>query len=478
MFFVFLNFIHFFYDMIQLIFQNGTILLKGISELPEYLSSYCVYDERVEAWRAQANQYAPIVTCLYRRKVPYQDHARDYKELDLYLNTDKKPRNYQQAGLQAWKKSNYCGIIVLPTGSGKSFLAQLAMKMVSRSTLVVVPTLDLMAQWASQLEKMFGQKIGLLGGGSHEIMPITVSTYDSAVLQMEFIGNRFGLLIVDECHHLPGAVNRQLALECIAPFRLGLSATPERPDQEEDVLTELLGPICFRKEIDELEGKVLAPYETEQVPIRLEEDEAVLYRKHHAYYRDFIRRNNISFGAANGWAKFIIACSQLPDGSECMKSFLLQRKIARGSRAKLQKIWALLQRHHEERILIFTADNATAYDIGEKFCLPVLTHYTKILERRQFLDAFRRGEYFCLVTSKILNEGVDVPEAGIGIVVSGSGSVREHVQRLGRILRPMNGKRAHLYELVSIDTSECYVSEKRRHHRAYERSDTMSNPQS
>ena len=54
-----------------------------------------------------------------------------------------------------------------------------------------------------------------------------------------------------------------------------------------------------------------------------------------------------------------------------------------------------------------------------------------------------------MVTSKVLNEGVDVPDANVAIVMSGSGSVREHVQRLGRILRKREGKRAMLYELVT-----------------------------
>ncbi len=118
-------------------------------------------------------------------------------------------------------------------------------------------------------------------------------------------------------------------------------------------------------------------------------------------------------------------------------------------------------------MLIFTADNATAYRIGTAFCLPVITHHTKTAERIAFLDAFREGRYPVLVTSKVLNEGVDVPAANIGIIVSGSGSVREHVQRLGRILRPSPGKTALLYELVSLGTGETYVSERRRNHPAY-----------
>ena len=77
------------------------------------------------------------------------------------------------------------------------------------------------------------------------------------------------------------------------------------------------------------------------------------------------------------------------------------------------------------------------------------------------------GTYRALVTSKVLNEGVDIPEANVAIVVSGSGSVREHVQRLGRILRPRAGKRATLYELVTANTAEKYTSERRREHVAY-----------
>jgi superfamily II DNA or RNA helicase len=83
------------------------------------------------------------------------------------------------------------------------------------------------------------------------------------------------------------------------------------------------------------------------------------------------------------------------------------------------------------------------------------------------LAAFRGGELPVLVTSKVLNEGIDVPEAGVGVVVSGSGSVREHVQRLGRLLRPAAGKVAVLYEIVSAGTAEAYTSERRQRHAAF-----------
>ena len=77
------------------------------------------------------------------------------------------------------------------------------------------------------------------------------------------------------------------------------------------------------------------------------------------------------------------------------------------------------------------------------------------------------GTYRAVATSKVLNEGVDVPAANVAVILSGSGTVREHVQRLGRILRKQEGKRAVLYELVTADTSETYTSERRRNHSAY-----------
>lgn len=98
----------------------------------------------------------------------------------------------------------------------------------------------------------------------------------------------------------------------------------------------------------------------------------------------------------------------------------------------------------------------------------MITHQTKPSERAEILSNFAEGKYLAIVTSKVLNEGIDVPDANVAIVISGSGSVREHVQRLGRILRRAGpDKQAILYELIAADTSEAYTSARRREHNAY-----------
>ncbi len=455
---------------VQITFSAGTLLIKGPEELVDNVSSYVKFDSRVNCYRAEAYHYAPIVLTLHRGKIPYRDYAKDFMPLDLRLNTELVPRKHQALAFEAWKNSGGRGVVVMPTGSGKSFLAMMAMSHIKRPTLIVVPTIDLIHQWAGQLSKFFGRKIGTLGGGSREVMDITVSTYDSAVIHMEFIGNKFGLIIYDECHHLPSEMNKLAASMCIAPYRLGLSATPERDDGGEQELFRLVGNLAYRIHIDELEGHVLAPYDTRQVVLQLYPDEAEEYAVNRKIYTDFLRANGITFSSGkNDWSKFIIYCAKKPNGRAVLSAYYRQKQIAQSGRSKFDKVWSLIRQHANGRIIIFTADNDTAYELGRTFFLPVLTHKTKGSERKEFLDKFRSGEYSILVTSKVLNEGVDVPEASVGIIVSGSGSIREHVQRLGRILRAKDGKQAVLYELLSDGTSEMNVSKRRRNHRAYNR---------
>ena len=448
-------------------FDRGTLLVEGNEKSLNNVLKYLVYDERVKCYRAEAYQYAPIVLSLHHSKIPYTDNAKQFERLSLTLNSQLTPRSHQAKALEAWKASSGRGIVVMPTGSGKSYLAMLAMIHIQRSTLIVVPTIDLMHQWASQLESFFNTPIGMLGGGTREVCQITVSTYDSAVIHMEFIGNKFGFIIYDECHHLPSEMNKIAASMCVAPYRLGLSATPERDDGGEKELFRLVGDLAYTIHIDELEGHILAPYDTHQIILPLHEDEAEEYTITRKIYTDFLRANGISFDSKNDWGRFIISCATRPNGRDVLKAFHRQKQIAQCGRSKFEKTWEIIREHCGERIIIFTADNDTAYKLGREFFLPVLTHQTKGSERKEFLDKFRNGEYSILVTSKVLNEGVDVPEASVGIIVSGSGSIREHVQRLGRILRAKAGKRAILYELISDGTSEMNVSKRRRNHRAY-----------
>jgi superfamily II DNA or RNA helicase len=346
----------------------------------------------------------------------------------------------------------------------------LAMERVQRNTLVIVPTLDLVNQWKSDLERSFGIEVGVWGGGERSTEFVTVSTYDSAHLYMEYEGNRFGFLIFDECHHLPGPSYQWIAKMSIAPYRLGLSATPERQDGGEQLLEELIGPMSFRIDIQDLKGHYLSDYETELIEVPLSREELEAYQGYRKVYTEFLHAQKIDFSHASAWTDFLNICFKSEQGRAAYDAYRKQKEIIRRSDSKLRKLWDLLFEYREEQIIIFTNDNEAAYHIGELFILPVLTHHTKLAERKRILDGFRSGRWPWLVTSKVLNEGVDVPQVNVGIIVSGSGSVREHVQRLGRLLRKHGHEKAKLIELISQGTAESYQSQRRRSHSAYRNS--------
>jgi superfamily II DNA or RNA helicase len=130
---------------------------------------------------------------------------------------------------------------------------------------------------------------------------------------------------------------------------------------------------------------------------------------------------------------------------------------------KVDRLAELLDRHRGDRVIVFTASTDLVYRVSERFLVPAITHETGTDERREILERFREGTYSRVVTANVLDEGVDVPDANVGILLAGSGSEREFTQRLGRLLRPTDdSERALLYELVAEETAEQRVADRRR----------------
>lgn len=451
-------------------FDHGTVVVPALSdEARAKVGHLLVEDPRIKGYRAPAHRYRDLVLHLKQAGLPFKDEARRFEPVALELADPIEPYPHQAEALQKWWDAGRRGVVELPTGAGKTFLAVLAIQKVGRPTLVVAPTLELLVQWQGILQQRLGVKVGMIGGGTRELEDITVITYDSAQQQMEYLGDRFGFLVCDECHHLPAPAYRFIAEGCLAPFRLGLSATLARPDGSERTIFELLGPLVHHVSITELAGEYLADYEVVSVPITLEEDEQAEYDTSRAEYLTFYRSTGISLSDPSGWAKFIIRAHQSDEGRSAYRAFRRQKGIALRSRGKLAALWDVLVRHRADRVLVFTEDNETVYTLSERFLLPVITHQTRPPERRALLEAFAQGDLRVLLTSKVLNEGVDVPDANVGVVLSGNSSTREHVQRLGRILRKRPGKTAVLYEIFSDVAAEAGISERRRQHAAYQR---------
>jgi superfamily II DNA or RNA helicase len=327
--------------------------------------------------------------------------------------------------------------------------------------LVVVPTLDLLDQWRQILRDQFVIEVGVYGGGDDMLKPLTVSTYDSAYIRAEQLGNRFMFMVFDEVHHLPAPSYSQIAEMYIAPYRMGLTATYEREDGGHYDLPRLVGGPVYQLGVDALAGKHLSPYTHEKVFVDLTPDEQKLYKREYDVFKRYLRRKRIVLRSPKDFQRFIMRTGVDPEAREALLARNTALKTALNSEAKIKALGEFLDAYGENKTLIFTRYNQLVYSISRRFLIPAITYRTPRDERKEILKKFKAGEYRAVVTSQVLDEGVDVPDASVGFILSGTGSSREYIQRLGRILRKRRGKQAKLVEIVARETVETKISQRR-----------------
>jgi superfamily II DNA or RNA helicase len=191
-------------------------------------------------------------------------------------------------------------------------------------------------------------------------------------------------------------------------------------------------------------------------------EERIRYDALMAEYRAYLQAHRHQLGRPEGvYTELIRRSGSDPGARSALRAHQRARMIALNADAKVRSVAELLQRHRDDKVIVFSEYNAMVDILAERLLLPAITYRTHPAERRHVLDAFRAGAYSKIVTGRVLNEGVDVPDANVAIVVSGSAATREYIQRLGRVLRP-KAERARLYELVTRKTIEGRTARKRR----------------
>ncbi|MCY4731484.1 DEAD/DEAH box helicase family protein [Natronomonas gomsonensis] len=448
--------------MVTLRYDEGTIRVDGSDGEALDGLSFVEVDERSKSRRAPAFRYPFLLSTCHNRGFAVEDRALDVPDVDD-LSTTYELRSYQQEALDAWREANDRGVLELPTGSGKTVVAIAAMAALDTATLVVVPTIDLLEQWRSELRAEFDCPIGQLGGGKQRVEAVTVATYDSAYLRADELGDRFGLLVFDEVHHLGGEGYRDIARLMAAPARLGLTATFERPDGAHEAIEELVGSVVYRRSADDLAGEHLADYDIRRIEVELTVEERERYEEHQGTFTDYLKQSNIQLRSGSDYQELVKRSGTDPRAREALLAKQRAREVMMNADRKVEKLADILDRHREDRVIVFTAFTDLVYDLAERFLIPPITNETGAEERREILERFRRGEYSRVVAANVLDEGVDVPDANVAVVLSGSGSEREFTQRLGRVLRPKeDGGRALLYEVVTSETAEERVARRRR----------------
>lgn len=409
----------------KLLFDHGTLVPAEAPDLSRKAIPGILWDPRVALYRAPAHRYAEVAETLAALKMPFVDEVQ-------------------------------------PGRARASHLGHLWRPVELRPYADTVPGTDARASepvvW--RVSRFYPGTIGCLGDGRQEIQQVTVATFESAFRWMPRIGNRFELLVVDEAHHFGSGIRDEALEMCVANRRLGLSATPPHGPALAR-LEAMLGPVVYQLGVGDLAGTWLADFDLVVLRVALDREERARYDADHRLFSE-LNRQFRSMHPTGTWQELVAAASQSVEGRAALRAWRRTRQLVGFTRAKAAAVKALLARHRDAKVLIFTADNAAAYAIAREHLVMPITCEIGRQERERALQGFRDGKLRALVSARVLNEGIDVPEAEVAIIVGGTQGEREHVQRIGRLLRPAPGKRATVYELVTLATSEARRATERR----------------
>ncbi len=357
-----------------------------------------------------------------------REAGREARRVELRSSVRLRP--FQEEALARWEGAGYRGTIVVPTGGGKTFIGLAAIARLGVPTVVLVVTRELAAQWVERIRRYLGHRAGLLGGGSRELGPITVAIYNSAVKYIDELKDRYELAVFDEAHHVPAETFKEVALRLEAPYRLALSATPDREDGNEHLVYEAVGPPVYRADYWDMVREGLAvPIRHVRVYVDLDEDERAEYERLARQDNPILLRNLASRARAK------IDVVRRIASSSSARTIVFAQFVEQA-----EEVWRAL-REVGVRAVLVTGESAG---------------------RDRAFGEFRSGRANVLVSTTVLDEGVDVPDAEVAIVVSGTGSRRQMVQRAGRVVRAAPGKReAVLWEVVARNTIEEALSNER-----------------
>jgi len=348
-------------------YRDGLAVLRAVREPPGWMD----YDPRADAWVAPGHRLPELRAWAEERGVLEAGSGAD--ALDAPFFDPRRPRAYQREALERWRAQAGRGTVVLPTGSGKSFVALLAIHELGVGACVVAPTKALLGQWFNQLADAFGaERVGAFYGDEKEPRPLTVTTYHSAFALLERSGQRFDLLVLDEAHHLADTAGGDEpawhdALR-IAParFRLGLTAT--YPDDRDRGLRRLVGPVAYRRSVGEMVDAELADFALERRFVPLTEAEREAYDAATERYEGYVEERDLRerYGPDDWWKVFMAETRRSPRARRAFRAFRQRERLVALSERKLEEAGRLLRIFAEERAILFCGSTEAAEAVSRR----------------------------------------------------------------------------------------------------------------
>ena len=386
---------------------------------------------------------------------------------------------WQERALAEWEANDFRGVVEAVTGSGKTRIGLAAAHQHLSNggkVVVLVPTRVLLEQWVGLIQEwMPDARLGRMGDGFHDSLAtsdLLVAVANSASkYELGLPAGRSGLLIADECHRY-GSGQFSMALEEVFDRRLGLTATYERADGEHDaVLTPYFGGVTFEYGYaDAVREGVIAPFRVALLPVAFNRDE----REEYDLLSEAMgqaRRALLDLGAPaapyEDFIRFVTLLSTNGGMREGMraKRYLSasgkRRELLASTRSKYDALARLADALRDSsRSIVFTETIESAEECARLLVTNGVTSEAMhsglaIAERSAMLGRFAEGRIKTIVAPRLLDEGVDVPEADLGVIVATTRQRRQMVQRMGRVLRRKQDGRAARFVIIFVEnTSE------------------------
>lgn len=410
--------------------------------------------------------------------------------MGLRLYKGPAPRAWQLEAFSAWQAAGRRGVIEAVTGTGKTAVGILAAAEAVAGgwhVLVVVPGRDLLDQWYQKLiTELPSVRVGRCGDGASDALGdygVLVATVQSASRYQMMPPGGHGLLIADEVHRY-GTERYSLALEPQFAERLGLTATYERDDRglelhlapyfANDEWARVGGEIVARCGYERgLADGILARFRVGMVGVDFTSAERSDYDEWDAQAKTLMGQLINQHGCpCEPFGEYMKAVSELGEGGnddsratgrarQYLNAFTKRKALLADCGRKLDAFDALSAvLGSAERAIVFTETKDSANRAAGKLLdLGVSAQsYTSDLrqdERKRLMRTFRSGAVRVLCAPRVLDEGVDVPEADVGVIVASSRSRRQMIQRMGRIIRPnLDGHPASFLILYVRGTTE------------------------
>lgn len=366
-----------------------------------------------------------------------------------------KLRKWQEKAKQLWYDKNCKGTVEVCTGAGKTIFAIDIIKETTGNIIILVPTQVLLKQWKEKLEENIPEKIGVFYGAKKDVQRITVVVINSAWNKTLTNCN---LLVFDECHKARGNQITSFLIKNNFNKILGLSATAEK-EGIKDYRTEYffkIAPVFYWYNIkDAQEDNVLVPYYTENVPVAFTPEEEKKYNKANSVVVEGLKHygyNLVKVMAAS--KRFDVKAMNI------MRAINRRKDIIFTAENKLAHTLRIIEENQDKKIILFDERIKNleyfALKLSERG-IPASIYHSglKSKEKKALFSDFAGDKVNVMLSARSLEEGVDVPKCDMALIVNGSGMKRQHIQRVGRVLRLSEGKtHAIIYQIYVPATKD------------------------